>query len=54
MANAISVAMAMPAISWRCFASIDIAVEAVDWGIMQMTSSSGFSLSAKMLPLKLI
>jgi F0F1-type ATP synthase membrane subunit c/vacuolar-type H+-ATPase subunit K len=35
MTNAISVAMTIPTISLRCVASVDVAVEAIDSGIMQ-------------------
>jgi hypothetical protein len=35
MANAISVATTMPTISLRCVASMDVAVEDVDVGIMR-------------------
>jgi hypothetical protein len=35
MANAVSVAMTMPTISLRCVASMDVAVEDGDSGIMR-------------------
>jgi hypothetical protein len=35
MAHAISVAMTMPTTNWRGVASIDVAVEDIDSGIMQ-------------------
>jgi hypothetical protein len=35
MANAIRVAMTMPTTNLRCVASIDVAVEDIDLGIMQ-------------------
>jgi hypothetical protein len=39
MAHAISVTITMPTVSLRCVASIEVAVEAIDLGTMQMTSS---------------
>jgi hypothetical protein len=47
MANAISVAMAMPTVSWRCFVSIDVAVEAVDLGVIHWPDRQAFGVEKR-------